>query len=114
VNETRFVKDKTWSNRVHLAAYRDGKPDHFETVYSYSYPSETKEQQPTDHYGFWGPEVETMRTFSDRINPMGFSGNWLIQDDVCYVLDGSNTYLQDDRNGLFVMYETSTRDFLVH
>jgi len=114
VNETRFVGGDNWNNRVHLAVYTNGMPDHFETVYSATYPLADKKLQQPQSNGNWGPEVETMRTFCERVNPMGFLGNWLIQDEKPCRLDLSNTYFKDDRNGLVLMYETPTRDFLVH
>jgi|ERR1043166_9724987 hypothetical protein len=114
INETRRAQGTDWINTVFLAVMQAGRIDHFETVYTRSYHLDSNEQQQPNRNGYWGPEVETMRRFTERINPMGCTQNWFIQDGVSHPLDASNTRLEDNANGLTLLYESPSRDFLVH
>jgi hypothetical protein len=114
MNQTRLVEKTAWINCVHLGVFENGQLDHFDTVYSNTYELASNADQQPNHNGFWGPEVECFQKFTQKIETVGFSGCWLVQDGNAIFLDESNSVLHDDNFGLNMYYQTPWRDFLVH
>jgi hypothetical protein len=118
VNQTRLVKDTTWTNCVYLGVFENGRLGRFDTVYSNTYVLDSNDEQlPNSCYGFWGPEIESFQNYTRPINAMGFTGCWMIQDGKSIALDDSNTDVHDDDSGygLGIFYTVPhSRDFLVH
>src|SRR5262249_11261741 len=81
INETRWLRDTTWANCVYLGVFdEDEKLKRFDLVYSNVYALICNDEQKPGCNGFWGPELETFQDYSQPINPMGFTGCWMIQD----------------------------------
>jgi hypothetical protein len=116
VNQTRLVKDTTWINCVYLGVFENGRLQRFDAVYSNTYVLDTNDEQQPSCNGYWGPQIESFQNYAKRINEMGFTGCWMIQDGKPIALDESNTDLHDDNQGygLTIFYKSPPlRDFLV-
>jgi hypothetical protein len=117
VNQTRFLKDTTWTNCVYLGVFEDGHLQRFDAVYSNTYALDSNEEQQPNCNGYWGPQIESFQNYTRRINEMGFAGCWMIQDGKSVALNNANTELHDDDKGygLVICYTAGpSRDFLVH
>jgi hypothetical protein len=114
LTQTALVRGTTWTNSVHFGVFKANVLQSFDMVYANTYRLATNADQQPNLNGFWGPEVETMRRFTQRINPMGSREALFIQDGVPRPMTSSNTELQDDNNGIQLLYQNSKRDFLVN
>jgi hypothetical protein len=117
VNQTRLVKDTTWTNCVYLGVFQNGRLVRFDVVYSNAYILDNNDEQRPCCNGFWGPQIESFQNYKRPVNEMGFTGCWMIQDGKSIALDESNTELHDDDKGygLVIVYKKPlSREFLVH
>jgi hypothetical protein len=114
MNETFRIQNAWWANWVYLTAFEQKRPYRIEAIYSrdYELPSD-QDQQPSNTSGFWGPEVETFQRYAKDVNTVGQIDIWMIQDGFYRYMDESNTFIQDDKNGLRMVQDSPDRGFFV-
>ena len=75
INQTRRLQGTTWSNCVYLGVFENRRLQRFDTVYSNTYTlNNDQEQQPTNNFGFWGPEMKAFRITNNGSTRWGLPG----------------------------------------
>jgi hypothetical protein len=98
VNITRNTGGNSWVNEVLLHNARTGTRD---LIYSYAYDLASNDQQ---HWGGWGPIVETFQQDYGETNVLGFLECLLVQDGYEYTLTDESTFTEDKKNGIQLIY----------
>ncbi len=105
-----------WHNVVWLFNYSASA---YETIYSYSYPSSTSEQQ-SGWVGTWGPIVETFQNNYNNVNTLGFRATYLVSKNSNYqwgswkLLTSFRSTIRNDNLGFNVLFLYPNHTFAVN